>query len=400
MSAAYRSHFATLDSLPPDALLKTMQAFRADTRSDKIDLGVGVYQDDNGATPIIRAVRAAEQMRLTSQITKSYESQSGNDEYREALKAFVFGSKLQSQAVDVFATPGGCGAVSICFKLLKALASVRRVWISDPTWPNYLHVARVESVDFETYPYQLDGTGRLDFEKIKETLQKADTGDAVIIQGPCHNPTGIDLSAKNWSELAELCLTKNLLPIVDIAYHGFSDDVDIELAAIKSFVLELPNTLLCYSCSKNFGLYRERTGALMIVSNETAETAAVASQIAALARSNYSMPPAHGSFIVQAILNDSGLKSMWLDELTEMRERMNSLRRELALAIKAQGHEAKADAIIQQHGMFTLLNLPQESVDALQAEKAIYLAIGGRVNIAGLKRDKMAFVASSLAPYL
>ncbi len=398
---------SNLSLLPPDALLGLMAAYKEDTREIKVDLGVGIYKDASGATPVLRSVKSAEKVLLTSVTSKAYEGPRGNQVFDNAVEKQLFGSKsdaVSSGRITSFASPGGCGALSVAVGFVKRLKADGVVWVSNPSWPNHAHVVRAMGMKTDSYSYDeiQDGenAGQIDFEAIKCSLDKAEPGDGIIIQGPCHNPTGMDLTNEQWKLFARLCAEKSIFPIVDIAYHGFGASLDEDLVGVREFLELAPEALISYSCSKNFGLYRERTGCLVAQSQNAEQTPIVASHLADIARASYSMPPAHGAAIVATILENDELKTEWINELDEMRDRIKSLRSEMAEALRSHGKDEAANRILRQKGMFSLMKLKEGAAEKLREDHAIYLPGSGRINVAGLKSENIKYVAKYMAPYL
>lgn len=396
-----------LSLLPPDALLGLMVAFKEDRRENKVDLGVGIYKDAQGDTPVLKAVKAAEEILLSIETSKAYEGPRGNQVFCNAIEKLLFGEnspKREAGQVVSFASPGGCGALSVAVGFVKRLNKDGVVWVSSPSWPNHAHVVRAAGMKTDSYAYeemtQGETSGGINFQRIRATLEKAQKGDGIIIQGPCHNPSGMDLSDAQWELIAALCVEKSIFPIVDIAYHGFGDSLDNDLNGVVKFLDNVPEALVSYSCSKNFGLYRERTGCLVIQTQSSEHTKVAASHLADIARASYSMPPSHGAAIVATILETPRLKTMWIEELDLMRTRIISLRTEMANALRTYGKHEAADRILRQKGMFSLMKLKDGAAKTLCDDFAIYLPGSGRINVAGLKSENIDYVAKSMAAYL
>ncbi|MGV6819247.1 MAG: amino acid aminotransferase [Parvularcula sp.] len=390
--------FDHLTPRPADALLGLMAAFREDPRTEKVDLGVGVYRNDEGMTPVMAAVRAAEIRIAEAQQTKAYEGPRGNLAFCAEIEKFVLGD--MTLPVMSFAAPGGCGALSLATALVKRLNADATAWVSNPTWPNHLHIAKVAGLSTAEYPYAEPADPSVNIGAMLKGLTGARRGDLVIIQGPCHNPTGIDLNEDQWRTVGETCRKAGLLPLIDTAYHGFAISLEEDLKGVRAFLSECPDALISYSCSKNFGLYRERAGALLVTSDNAASLDAVRTHLADIARATYSMPPAHGPAIVATILSSDELRKQWQDELIAMRDRMQALRDALAGALHPRSNAYDPDSIRIQNGMFSQLPFVEGGVDKLRTEKAIYIPGNGRINIAGLKSSDIDMVASELSPYL
>ena len=387
-----------VEAAPADPLLGLMIAARADERPNKVDLSVGIYKDTTGATPVMNAVRDVEAVLQRDQITKAYESPRGNPVYGEAIEHLAFGGRSDRRAT--FATPGGSGALFIAMRTAKLLSPTGSIWIGKPAWPNHNGIAKAVGLSEQSFPYGAAADGQADLAPIEAALADAKPGDVVLLQGACHNPTGTDLSAESWAKLANLVVEKQVLPLIDVAYQGFALGLAEDMAPIRAFLEAVPEALITYSCSKNFGLYRERCGALFLHGPDAKTVEVVASQVASVVRSCYSMPPAHGPAIVAGILTDDALRANWLAELSGMRERLILLRANFANALSAASGLNSLQTIAAGHGMFSKLPISKEATERLQAEEGIYMPGSGRVNLAGLKEETIADTASRIAPYL
>jgi aspartate aminotransferase/aromatic-amino-acid transaminase len=375
-----------------------MLAARADERPGKVDLGVGIYKDENGATPIMAAVKTAERRLLETEKTKAYEGPRGNPVYCDELARLIFGSVPDH--LSSFATPGGCGALFIGMQLARQISPDARLFLSDPSWPNHRGIASALGIETVFYPYRSTQDGTPDFELVMKGLKGARRGDVLLLQGACHNPTGTDFSAEQWQALAEHCNQHGLIPFVDTAYQGFASGVEEDGAAAARFLRQVPEAIMTYSCSKNFGLYRERTGALFVQAATATTQEAVTSQASALIRASYSMPPAHGPAIVETILTDDALKAEWLEELGGMRERLIRLREGFADALVRASNREEFRRVANEHGMFSQLPIAPDGAEKLRQEKGVYLPGTGRINIAGLPDNRLDDLAADLAPYL
>ena len=370
-----------------------MAAFRADQRPDKIDLGVGVYRDAEGRTPVLAAVRQAERLRLEREDTKSYESPAGNQAFTAAMERLVLGGN--GRHVASFATPGGTGAIYMALQLVRRMSPAARVWISAPAYPNHPVMAREAGFEVAFYSYQATGAG-VDVARMMADLEGAVQGDMLIVQGPCHNPTGCDLDGPSLMALMDLATRRGLIVLMDVAYHGLGNPLEEDLAAVRAALAAVPNALVSYSCSKSFGLYRERTGCLLALCANAAEVALASAHMMAVARACYSMPPAHGPAIVAAILADPALTALWEGEVGVMRARLGELRLALAEALCTLSGDERFSAIAAQKGMFSMLPLPDGAAARLAAEHGLYMPASGRVNIAGLTLPQVDRVASLL----
>lgn len=384
-----------LHAAPADPLLGLMMAARADKRPDKTDLGVGIYKDESGATPVMAAVKDAERLLIDREGTKAYEGPQGNAGFGEHVARMILG-RLDAQHA-VYATPGGCGALFIGMQLAQKASPTARLFLSDPSWPNHAGVAQAIGLETQFFPYRSQRDGTPDFDAILSGLADVRPGDVILLQGACHNPTGTDMSPEQWVEMAYEVTRRGLIPFIDVAYQGFGNGLEEDIIPIRTFLRSVPEAIVAYSCSKNFGLYRERTGALLLQAPTSAALDVLKSQASALVRASYSMPPAHGPAIVDTILGDRELDRQWQAELGAMRERLGKLRQQFAAAmVDASGNEVMA-RLGNERGMFSVLPLSQGATERLRSEHGIYLPGSGRVNIAGLPQDRLADVAAKLA---
>ena len=395
--------FERLDRLPPDPILGLMAAFRADTDPHKVDLGVGVYRNDQGDTPILQAVRKAEQAVLTRQTTKSYVAAAGNPGFNQAMERLVFGAEhpaLTSGRIRTIESTGGCGALRLGAELIRAASPDSVVHVSTPTWANHIPLLSGCGMKLERYPYFDPTTGGLKFDAMLSTLDKLPPRAVVLLHASCHNPTGADLSESQWRELLELFKSRNLMPFIDMAYQGLGTGIAEDAFGVRLFSAELPEVTVAVSCSKNFGLYRERTGALHVVSEKVDAADAVLTQLVRIARSIYSMPPDHGAAIAYEILDNSGLREMWTDELTSMRKRIQGLRHDVVQRLRKTCPQRDFGFIESQRGMFSYLGITVEQVRELQSRHHVYMTDDSRMNIAGLRRENLDYFAQAVARVL
>jgi aspartate aminotransferase len=395
--------FERLDRLPSDSILGLMAAFRADTDPHKVDLGVGVYRDDQGDTPVLQAVRKAEQAVLARQTTKSYVAAAGNPGFNQAMERLVFGAEhpaLTSGRIRTIESTGGCGALRLGAELIRAASPDSVVHVSTPTWANHIPLLSGCGMKLERYPYFDPTTGGLKFDAMLSTLDKLPPRAVVLLHASCHNPTGADLSESQWRELLELFKSRNLMPFIDMAYQGLGTGIAEDAFGVRLFSAELPEVTVAVSCSKNFGLYRERTGALHVVSEKVDAADAVLTQLVRIARSIYSMPPDHGAAIVYEILDNSGLREMWTDELTSMRKRIQGLRHDVVQKLRKTCPQRDFGFIESQRGMFSYLGITVEQVRELQSRHHVYMTDDSRMNIAGLRRENLDYFAQAVARVL
>jgi aromatic-amino-acid transaminase len=371
--------FDGLKPQAPDALLALIGLYAADPRADKIDLGVGVYRDESGATPVFRAVKAAEARLLETQPSKSYLGPEGDARFTELLQPIVFGAALDPTAVVGVQTPGGTGALRLAAELIAAAKPRAKVWLGTPTWPNHAPVFSAAGLTLATYRYFDQAAQVIRFDETMDALGQADAGDVVLLHGCCHNPTGANLTALQWSEVARVVGERGLVPLVDLAYQGLGGGLDQDAAGLRQVLEAAGDVIVAYSCDKNFGLYRDRVGALYVRARQKTRAELIHSNMLALARANWSMPPDHGAAVVRTILEDAQLTADWRAELSSMRERIAAVRRALA-----EGDSNRLAPIAQQQGMFSLLPLSAEQVGLLRKDHAVYMAGSGRANLAGL----------------
>jgi aspartate aminotransferase len=395
--------FERLDRLPPDPILGLMAAFRADSDPHKVDLGVGVYRDDQGDTPILQAVRQAEQAMLARQTTKVYVAAAGNPGFNQALERLVLGAghpAIATKRVSTIQAPGGCGALRLGAELIRVASPDSVVYVSAPTWANHVPLLSGCGLKLERYPYFDPATGGVQFEAMLAALDRLPARAVVLLHASCHNPTGADLSDAQWRDLLGVFKRRNLLPFIDIAYQGLGTGVVEDAFGIRLFCAELPEVTVAVSCSKNFGLYRERTGALHVINDTPAVADAVQTQLVRIARSLYSMPPDHGAAIVYEILANEGLRKLWVDEVAVMRQRIQGLRHEAVRHLKLTCPQRDFGFIETQRGMFSYLGVNVEQVRELQTRHHVYMTDDSRINIAGLRRDNLEYFAQAVAQVL
>ncbi|MGO1500147.1 MAG: aromatic amino acid transaminase [Marinobacter sp.] len=388
--------FEALKQLPQDPILQLMQMFRDDARPEKVDLGVGVYKDDTGNTPIMAAVHEAERRLLEGETTKSYVGPAGSAGFNESMARLILGdgnSLIREGRTSVIQTPGGCGALRMAAEFFRLCQPDTKVWVSTPTWANHMPLLGGAGLNIREYPYLNSETLTVDFAAMLNSLEIAEAGDVVLLHGCCHNPSGADLTFDQWKAVTELIQRKGLLPFVDMAYQGLGDGLEEDAAGLRYLASQVPEMVVAASCSKNFGLYRERTGALMLISATEAINKAATSQLLSVVRSHYSMPPAHGAAIVETILGDGALRAQWQGELGGMCERILGLRHAFADALAPAGDFS---FIARQRGMFSFLGITPEQVRRLREEHGIYMLESSRVNVAGLNDLVLPTVANAI----
>jgi aromatic-amino-acid transaminase len=386
------SMFESIERVPGDAILGLIEAFKNDDNPNKVDLGVGVYRDEQGITPVMRAVKAAEKQLIETEKTKAYIGSHGDPQYGHHVLRTVLGADSASATQS----PGGTGALRLAADFINANLPGKSIWLSDPTWPNHLGVFGAAGLDIQRYPY-VDADNRLDFDGMLAAVKQIPEGDVVLLHACCHNPTGFDLSKDQWQQVLAVVQERRLLPLIDFAYQGFGDGLDEDAYGVRLFADALDELIITQSCSKNFGIYRERTGCFIAIAKDSEAMADVRSQLAITARENYSNPPGHGSAIVATIFESDELTAMWREELDEMRNRVNGLRSDFVKALAPHGLDQRFGHVAEQRGMFSYTGLTPEHVAALRDKHSIYMVKSGRANVAGLNSDNLEYVCNAIA---
>lgn len=395
--------FETLEMAPADPILGLTAAFKEDTRPDRINLGVGVYKDGEGNTPVFDSVQRAEARVLDRQTTKDYLLISGAPEYASAVQALLFGPDheiVTGQRAATVHVPGGTGGLRVAGDFVRKLFPRARIWLSDPTWANHPNVYRHAGVEVATYPYFDKEANDLDFTAMLDALSGIPSGDVVLLHGCCHNPTGIDPTPDQWAQIADVAGARGWIPLVDLAYQGLGDGIERDSAGLRSLCRPGAELMVSSSYSKNFGLYNERVGALTLVGSSSEAARALLSQVMICIRANYSNPPAHGAAIVTEVLNDSGLRSQWEGEVQQMRNRINRMRALFVDTLERKGVRRDFSFIARQRGMFSFSGLNSEQVDALRDEYSIYMVGSGRINVAGITEANVDYLCESIAAVL
>jgi len=385
----------SLNPQPQDKILQLIAMFRDDPRDGKIDLGVGVYKDATGLTPVMRAVKAAEKTLWETEKTKTYTGLAGEPAFNAAMVGMILGGAHADRAASV-ATPGGTGAIRQALELIRLASPGATVWLSNPTWPNHPSIIRYLGMKMAEYRYFDAATGEVDFAGLTEDLGRVAPGDVVLLHGCCHNPTGANPTADQWRQIVQVLKDRGAVPLVDLAYQGFGDGLEEDAFATRLIADSFPEVLIAASCSKNFGIYRERTGVLIAL-GDAGRKAVVQGNLAFLNRQNYSFPPDHGARLVTMILEDQALAADWKAELEEVRQNMLSLRKQLADELRKATNSDRFDFVARHRGMFSRLGLTEDQVNRLREEAGIYMVGDSRINIAGLNARTVPILAAAIA---
>ncbi|MGI1937481.1 amino acid aminotransferase [Shewanella oncorhynchi] len=395
--------FNSLIAMPADPILGLLTQYREDTHPQKVDLGVGVYKDPTGVTPILSCVKKAEKFRLDTETTKVYIGPTGSPQFNTLMTELAFGaghSAIIANRIRTVSTPGGTGALRVAGDFIKRCNPNAVLWVSDPTWANHIGLFEAAGITVKTYPYYDYDSKSLKFDEMLAALSQVSPDDVVLFHACCHNPSGMDLTTEQWDKVVALTKDQGFTPLIDMAYQGFGDGVDIDAYGVRHMAAAVDNMILCSSCSKNFGLYRERIGSCSVIAKD-ANTANIAQSVLLyVVRCLYSMPPAHGAAIVETILGSKELTQEWLDELKVMRDRINGNRAILVDKLKANGVNRDFSFIARQKGMFSFLGVAPEQVARLQKEFSIYMVGSSRISIAGISEDNVDYLAQSIAKVL
>ncbi|WP_108650994.1 amino acid aminotransferase [Dongshaea marina] len=395
--------FETIESAPADPILGLAEAFRRDTRENKINLGAGIFKDDQGKTPVLPSVKIAEQRLVEGEQSKSYLPIEGDVEYGRLIRELLLGadsSVLQAGRARTAQTPGGTGALKVAADFIARQLPSKRIWISRPSWANHIKIFEAAGLEVKFYTYYDAEQHNLDFAGMKESLAAVKAGDVVLFHGCCHNPTGIDPTLEQWQELAEMSQQGGWLPLFDFAYQGFSTGLEADTQGLRIFAKLHDELLIASSCSKNFSLYKERVGAFTLIAADSEEAERSFSQVKSIIRSNYSNPPAHGAAVVRVILDDPKLRTQWEQELAEMRERIHQMRELMVAKLREHGATADYSFICQQNGMFSFSGLNLQQVTRLKEEFGIYMVDSGRISVAGINPGNVDTLCKAIAQVL
>jgi len=385
-----------LKEQPKDKILGLMAMYRDDPRPTKVDLGVGVYKNADGVTPVMRAVKAAERKIIEEQTSKAYTGLAGDPAYADAMIDMLLAGAVERDRLAAVATPGGTGAIRQAFELIKMANPKARVFVSDPTWPNHVSILGYLGIEMVKYRYFDDETRGVNFAGMMEDLADVTSDDVVLLHGCCHNPTGANLNLTQWQEVVDLINEKGCTPMIDIAYQGFGDGLEEDAAATRLVAKSVPELLIAASCSKNFGIYRERTGLLIAMSEKAENTAVTQGNLNHLNRQNFSFPPDHGARVVTTILTDPELKADWMAELEETRLGMLALREQLASELQRLSGSDRFGFLAQHRGMFSRLGTTPDLVEKIRVDNAIYMVGDSRMNIAGLNAHTVPVLAKAI----
>lgn len=394
--------FSQLTQLPADPILGLSVKFKADANPNKIDLGAGIYKDESGHTPVLACVKAAEKFRLENESSKAYLGSAGSALFNEKMTALILGDHkvIREDRIRTISTPGGTGALRTAGEFIKTCTPGATIWVSNPTWANHQGVFKAAGLNVKTYPYYDYENKCLDFDGMLEALKQVSKDDAVLLHACCHNPSGMDLNKEQWQEIADVAKKVDFIPVLDMAYQGFGQDLDADAYGLRLMADSVEQMIICSSCSKNFGLYRERIGACSIIGKDSISAGIISSVLLSVVRVNYSMPPAHGAAIVETILSSAELTTQWHGELKEMRDRINGMRQLLVDQLVANGVTRDFSFITQQNGMFSFLGIDQAQVQRLQDEFSIYIVGSSRISLAGISHDNVKYLTQSIAKVL
>ena len=392
--------FESLQAASADAILGLIAEHRNDPRAEKIDLGVGVYRTAAGKTPVLDVVKRAEQILIDTQVSKSYIGTAGAADFNAAMQALTFGAASPDDRLTTIQTPGGSGSLRVAAGMILRASPHASVWVSEPTWANHVPLLTGAGVKLKPYPYYDTEKHVVKIDEMLATLRKAPAGDIVLLHACCHNPSGLDPSVEDWQAIADVLVEGRLIPFLDMAYQGFVENLDDDAYPVRLMAERVPEMLVASSCSKNFGLYRDRVGILSLLTTDSAARDIVSSQVNNLVRTIYSVPPDHGAAVVSLILNDDELRGGWLKELAEMRERIRAMRVLLhdALLEKAPDHDFSH--LLRATGMFCFLGVSAEQVARLKKDFGVYMVGSSRINVAGITPDNVNYLADSIAATL
>ncbi len=392
--------FESLELLAPDAIIGLIAECRNDSRDKKVDLGIGVYRNAAGDTPVLDVVKQAEQRLVDSQASKSYIGSAGPADFNTVMRDMTFAGSVTNERVAMLQTPGGSASLSVAAGVVLRAMKGATLWVSNPTWANHIPLLGEAGLEMKVYDYYNAKRHSLDFDPMLETLRAIPRGDMILFHASCHNPTGIDPDEEQWRTITDIVVERELVPVIDMAYQGFATDLDTDAFVIRQLASQVPEMIVCNSCSKNFGLYRDRVGILLIMTADSRTRDIVQSQADNYVRTVYSMPPDHGAAVVSTILHDDGLRADWIVELEEMRGRLRDMRVLLRdeLRTRAPGHDFSH--LVRANGMFSFLGVSAEKVESLKRDHAVYMVDSSRINVAGITPTNVDHIADSIAAVL
>ena len=389
--------FENLKIQPKDKIMELMSIFSNDKRLEKIDLGIGVYKNQLGQTPIMSSVKKAEELLLEKQKTKSYVGLAGSMNFLENVRNLIFKKNLEVDRISGVQAPGGTGAIHQLLNLVKKTNFKNKVLLPKPSWPNHMAILNYLNIEFDEYFYFDKISCEVNTERMFNDINNANEGDIILLHGCCHNPTGADLNNNDWIILTEILLKKNLIPFIDLAYQGFGDGLDEDTYGLRYLSQKVPEMLIAASCSKNFGVYRDRVGSSLVISKDKKASDIVADNLKSLNRLTYSFPPDHGASVVSEVLSNQTLLNEWKKELESMRKNMLHIREKLSESLKKTTHSSRFDFLERHRGMFSRLGLEEKKVEILRREFGIYMVSDSRINIAGLPENKIDYLATSIS---
>ena len=392
--------FESLEFISADAILGLIAEYKNDSRPEKIDLGVGVYRNSEGNTPVLKTVKQAEQILVKNQNSKVYIGTAGAADFNFAIQKLIFGNSNLDDRMITIQAPGGSGSLRVAAELILRASPSSSVWVSDPTWANHIPLLSSAGINFKSYPYYNSQKHEIKFDEMLDKLGKAPPGDIVLLHACCHNPTGLDLTKDQWHLLTDIIIKRDLIPFIDIAYQGFADGLDEDVYGLRHMASLVPEMIVASSCSKNFGLYRDRVGTLSVLVKDKASKKIINSQVNNVVRTIYSVPPDHGAAVVSLILNDDKLRQEWISELNEMRERLKNMRIMLNEILVSKASEYDFSHLVRASGMFCFLGITENQVERLKQNFGIYMVNSSRINIAGITPKNIDYLANAIIKVL